>query len=58
MTSTSRTARCGPACRVVWQGRSLERAAPYADCDEVCDEVCVVTKFKFRSVTIGSVTRF
>ncbi len=22
MTSTSRTARCGPACRVVWQGRS------------------------------------
>ena len=23
MTSTSRTARCGPACRVVWQGRSL-----------------------------------
>ena len=21
MTSTSRTARCGPACRVVWQGR-------------------------------------
>ena len=30
MTSTSRTARCGPACRVVWQGRSLP-AAPYAD---------------------------
>ena len=22
LTSTSRTARCGPACRVVWQGRS------------------------------------
>lgn len=22
ITSTSRTARCGPACRVVWQGRS------------------------------------
>ena len=21
MTSTSRTARCGPACRVVWEGR-------------------------------------
>jgi hypothetical protein len=20
MTSTSRTARCGPACRVVWEG--------------------------------------
>jgi hypothetical protein len=30
MTSTSRTARCGPACRVVWQGRSFI-AAPYAD---------------------------
>ena len=30
MTSTSRTARCGSACRVVWQGRSLT-AAPYAD---------------------------
>ena len=30
MTSTSRTARCGPACRVVWQGCSLT-AAPYAD---------------------------
>ena len=24
MTSNSRTARCGPACRVVWQGRSLK----------------------------------
>jgi len=22
ITSTSRTARCGPACRVVWRGRS------------------------------------
>ncbi|GAB3395102.1 RNA-guided endonuclease InsQ/TnpB family protein [Azotobacter armeniacus] len=29
-TSTSRTARCGPARRVVWQGRS-PTAAPYAD---------------------------
>src|SRR5690554_4404514 len=25
ITSTSRTARCGPACRVVWQGRSHSR---------------------------------
>jgi hypothetical protein len=24
MTSTSRIARCGPACRVVWQGRSCK----------------------------------
>jgi hypothetical protein len=30
LTSTSRTARCGPACRVVWQGCSL-LATPYAD---------------------------
>ena len=36
MTSTSRTARCGPACRVVWQGRSLT-AAPYADLRTMCD---------------------
>ena len=26
MTSTSRTARCGPACRVVWEGSSLKRS--------------------------------
>src|SRR5438034_7328760 len=25
MTSTSRTARCGPACRVVWQGSDPQR---------------------------------
>ena len=31
LTSTSRTARCGPACRVVWQGRG-QMAVPYADC--------------------------
>jgi hypothetical protein len=30
MTSTTPTARCGPACRVVWQGSGL-MAAPYAD---------------------------
>ena len=30
MTSNSRTARCGPACRVVWQGCS-QVTAPYAD---------------------------
>lgn len=30
MTSNSRTARCGFACRVVWQGR-LRLGAPYAD---------------------------
>jgi hypothetical protein len=30
MTSTTSTARCGPACRVVWEGRGL-MAAPYPD---------------------------
>ncbi len=28
MTSNSRTARCGPACRVVWQGRSQQWLPP------------------------------
>jgi len=27
-TSTPRTARCGPACRVVWQGSDLYRSSP------------------------------
>jgi len=31
MTSNSRTAGCGPACPVVWQGRLPLRGAPYAD---------------------------
>jgi hypothetical protein len=31
LTSTSRTARCGPACRVVRQGRRV-KSPPYADC--------------------------
>jgi hypothetical protein len=30
-TSTSRTARCGPACRVVWQGSLTICRGPYAD---------------------------
>jgi hypothetical protein len=30
LTSTSRTAGCGPACPVVWQGRAVYRS-PYAD---------------------------
>jgi hypothetical protein len=30
LTSSSRTAWCGPACQVVWQG-SLHTEAPYAD---------------------------
>lgn len=31
MTSNSRTAGCGPACPVVWQGCLLLLGAPYAD---------------------------
>src|SRR4029079_10791899 len=31
LTSTIRTARCGPACRVVWEGRSGRTATPYPD---------------------------
>jgi hypothetical protein len=31
MTSSSRTARCGPACRVVWQGWLRKSQPPYAD---------------------------
>ena len=30
LASTRRTARCGPACRVVWEGRSRE-TPPYPD---------------------------
>jgi hypothetical protein len=30
LSHPSRTARCGPACRVVWQGRG-QMAASYAD---------------------------
>ncbi len=33
VTSTLRTARCGPACRVVWQGTRGIALGPYADCD-------------------------
>src|SRR5690606_36826489 len=32
VTSTLRTARCGPACRVVWQGSPEIIRGPYADC--------------------------
>jgi hypothetical protein len=31
VTSTLRTARCGPACRVVWQGSRGITSGPYAD---------------------------
>ncbi len=34
VTSTLRTARCGPACRVVWEGSPTEAnsRSPYTDC--------------------------
>ena len=31
ITSISRAARFGPACRVVWQGHGLMKTAPYSD---------------------------
>ena len=34
MTSTFRTARCGPACRVVWQGRG-QPPHPDSDSDRI-----------------------
>jgi len=37
MTSTLRTARCGPACRVVWQGTRGITWGPYADCAHARD---------------------
>ena len=36
LTSTSRTARRGPACRVVWEGRSGRTAIPYPDSSRLC----------------------
>ena len=39
MTSTSRTARCGPACRVVWEGPSEISRHPYPDCYHPADDV-------------------
>ncbi len=39
LTSTSRTARCGPACRVVWQGRR-DNSPPYADRDRASAIKC------------------
>jgi hypothetical protein len=38
MTSTSRIARCGPACRVVWQGCSYKLPPmPIFDYDQEAD---------------------
>src|SRR5215469_15343572 len=38
-----RTARCGPACRVVWQGRVGDHS-PYADSDENQGGILVMAK--------------
>ena len=32
LTSTTSTARCGPACRVVWEGLGQLAGRPYPDC--------------------------
>ena len=53
MTSTPRTARCGPACRVVWQGRRL-RAAPYADCSVA---FCLELKWLLARMTFCKISR-
>jgi hypothetical protein len=34
VTSTDRTAGCGPACPVVWQGKTGDARLPYADSTE------------------------
>ena len=39
VTSTFRTARCGPACRVVWEGPSEISRHPYPDCYHPADDV-------------------
>src|ERR1700757_5454448 len=46
MTSTSRTARCGPACRVVWQGCD-PKGRPYADL--YCTTVALILRSARRA---------
>lgn len=43
MTSTSRTARCGSACRVVWQG--CGSTAPYADLRRPLNKPTITTDY-------------
>jgi hypothetical protein len=47
LTSTSRTARCGPACRVVWEGRG-RKVPPYPDSGR-STKVCSVPWPSLRS---------
>lgn len=55
MTSNSRTARCGPACRVVWQGCLLPEA-PYADVRPAWAHTCGC-KSRCELVTVSKVKR-
>jgi hypothetical protein len=41
VSSTRRTAGCGPACPVVWEGRTGNRL-PYPDLIDICGQRCTV----------------
>ena len=56
MTSNSRTAGCGPACPVVWQGRLLLLGAPYADVRPAWARTCGC-KSRHELVTASEVKR-
>ena len=55
LTSTSRTARCGPACRVVWEGSGL-RTGPYPDVRPAWAQTCGC-KSRHELVTVSEVKR-
>ena len=55
MTSSPRTARCGPACRVVWQGCLLPEA-PYADVRPAWAHTCGC-KSRCELVTVSKAKR-
>src|SRR5690606_27147288 len=56
VTSTLRTARCGPACRVVWQGTRGIALGPYADCiqDEYSPMTSTVTSSLLTRSLLGA----
>ena len=58
LTSTLRTARCGPACRVVWQGtRRIRAPRPYADRHDVRGEAASVRPSPAPCCPISSARR-
>src|ERR1700677_2275478 len=52
-TSTSRTARCGPACRVVWEGRG-RKASPYPNLHLFGSENDAGSELDLARLTVGS----